>query len=540
MRRQLNNIRTNSTRMSYMPGLNIGKGKNPSIGNPLPERVYSVDSLPANQPGYQRNLNRMEMNMNSGKNNNKSNNVKANNKSRSGAKTGGSKNKYINNAPGKTAYKDNPMNKPTFPAFPVDTGNSGTTTSKGVSDSGFGYDIGGVPSPTSINMIKDDTLFRNWNKKPSINLPQTNGAENLLNSYTKVLDVNFKSNITDDDYKSEWIVIFNDLYRDIIRNTNASKGAIEGTEIDNTISYIDIVSRLFTILYQYEVITSWNPASEREFNTPNRELAQKAATVEFLDYRTKMRECLRIGVLPAKVMTYIRWIYEYKRQNPMLESNTIAFRDTTTMHLINGLVSGVPEDIKAWKKDIDDLIENFQALDPKLGPILLDKVDCVNFTLCKDYMGNAHNSSNYDPEFNNIYRNRTVVIKTNSDLKSSPVGSSAILASYSDTPFGLSLCNLTTQIQNDQASLPLERAGIYTSDLDITTTYNHYYFTYVVGTLAFVPCGYWYENGDDSTFISDSGLTMSIPKGDTINLYYPSLNNIGMAKRYSMKQLFMS
>jgi len=527
-----------------MPFSGIGQPSNPRVGPPQPSTVYSVDSLPVNNPKRQRELEPMQMQFGDNNRGRKNDNqYKANDKTNKRTWGRSEKKKF---KPNKYTDLTRDLNtkKPYLIVPPINPGKPGVAVqpSKGT---GFGYDIGGSPTPTTIDMTRDSTLFKDWNRKPVVNAPDNENADNLLNSYMKVLDISFNTNIDDEAYDSEWRVIFNEIYRDIIRNTNASKGAIAGTEIDKITEYVHEVSRLFAILYQYEVITSWNPNNIEEFNMCNREIAQMLSKVEFLDFRTKMRECLRTCVLPQKTMMYLRWLFEYKRKNEILESDTLAFRTPNIMKLIKGVVENNLPEIENWENTIDASITAIRGLDPKIGPILEDKVDCVNFVPCKDFMGNAHNTASYDVEWNNIYRNRTFGSKGagSTSMTTFPSGLDAQIASSTVTPYGLSLANLSTQILTKSACLPLEGTGVSTPDFTGVTSYTHYYYNFsTAGALTLSPVRYWFESGDDSTFVYDNQIPggIVIPKGATVNMYYPAQNNIGMAKRYSFQQLFIN
>jgi hypothetical protein len=439
-----------------------------------------------------------------------------------------------------------PRNGLPIVAFPVGSdGNPATSTTDRRSD--FSYEITGQPAPTDFSGVRDNTLFKDWNRQQVIPKLGTTENTNACNSYTKILTCDFKDNIKDPSYATEWELVYSNIIRDVIQNTNASKGAFDVLNYTNLTNYIHEVARLYTYLYELEVIMGWSPSNHEDTNAPQRHLAEQVANETFLNQRTQMREVLRSAVLPLPMMKYLRWLREYKRSNAMPESPKLAFRTQVGIDLINKAYDGDATQADYWNQNIASSIAAVRLLDARIPALLSLKVDCVNFVPVKDYYGSACNMAVYDPEFNNIFNNRLWV--------RGPVGSTAIFpkvtttsiaAFNTETPLALSLANLSTQISKDFADLPLEnRDGPKTFKLPSSTVdFSHFYAASNAGNVQpylLNPVKHWFESGNDSTYIVDDATTVkgiAIPKGDTLQMFYPGVSNINMAKRMSFSQLF--
>lgn len=430
------------------------------------------------------------------------------------------------------------------PPFGNDSNPTTTTTQR----SDFSYDITGQPAATPFDGVRDDTLFKDWNRtqlKPKVDPKwSTNG----VTSYTKILTCDFKSSLTDPTYATEWAITYSNLIRDVIRNTNASKGAFDVVTEGNIGDYIHEVSRLFTYLYELEVMMGWNPQDHSDTNAAIRHLAEQLAVEDsFLTYRTKMKEVLRSHVLPMPMLKYLRWLREYKRTNEMPESPKLSFRTQASVDLMESRYRGVPA--STWAQTIDASITAVRALDARIPALLLDKVNCIDFVMVKDYWGNACNRAHYDSEFNNIYNNRLWARGTYGSASLFPdVSDTALVALNTIRPQGLALCNLSTQIDKSFADMPLENVGGPKPYSTFTSSVGFVHFYVANSTSVNLPYDLnpvkgWFEHGDDSTFTVDDASTVkgiAIPRGDTLQMFYPGKSNINMAKRLAFQELFQS
>lgn len=429
------------------------------------------------------------------------------------------------------------------PPFGNDS-NSSTTSQR----SDFSYDITGQPTSTPYSAPKDDTLFKDWNRAQTIPKTGKNGETNAVTSYTKILTCDFKDSILDPTYRTEWDLTFNNMIRDVIRNTNASKGALDVMTKDGIADYIHEVSRLFTYLYELEVLMGWDPSGHENTNRVLRHLAQELANSTFLDYRTQMKEVLRSTVLPLPMLKYLRWLREYKNKNEMPESPKIAFRTTSVMDLIDKAYTGNSTAASQWIGNVTASILAVRALDPKIPALLLDKVDCVDFVMVKDYYGNACNRAHYDAEFNNIYNNRLWARGDFGSASTFPMVTDTSVAAFNTVkPEVLALANISTQLGLDFTSdLPMENRGGPKNFGNFSTSvaYSHWYTcdtTAGTDPFAFKAVVNWFETGDDSTFIVENNSLVrgiAIPRGDTLQMFYPGRSNINMAKRLAFAQLF--
>jgi hypothetical protein len=444
--------------------------------------------------------------------------------------------------------KGSPSSNKGFPLIvpPINSGNPRLTTTTTPSD--MSYDISGSGSGTAFSGIVDNTLYKDWNRREDTPSLGKNLEVNGTTSYTKMLDTDFEDCVKDPDYQTEWSLALNSMIRDIIRNTNASSGALSiATETDIT-KYIHEVSRLFTFCYEFEVMLSWNPEDHKDTNAALRFLAQQIANETYMDVRTRMRESLRSHVLPEPMLRYMRWLREYKLQNAAPESSKLALRSKTSVDLVESIYNN--GDTSGWLNTINNSITAIEALDPRIPALLLDKVDCINFVMVKDYYANACNHALYDSEYNNIYNNRLYVRKGTSGtaeyFPQSDASSNAIVSLNTQTPLALSLTNLYTQIFVKEGALPLEnRGGSKTHKCpNQTVEYNHFIVNWGSSQTGhpyeFLGISDWFQTGDDTTWGIEYDLTIkgiAIPRGDTLQMFYPSKSNIGMAKRLSFAEL---
>lgn len=372
-----------------------GLGTNTNLVSPNAP-VQSIDSTPNAVLG------RGQMNMSEPPKGNNSYKPRQANQKKSGRRSG---RKDSRKTP---TMINNDNRKPTkgFPFIVPPFGNDSNPSATNNQHSDFSYDITGQPTATTFSGPRDTTLFKDWNRTQLVPKTGATTQTNAVTSFTKILTCDFKDCIQDPTYATEWELAFNNILRDVIRNTNASKGAMDVINYVNISEYIHEVSRLFTYLYELEVMMGWNPSEHQDTNASVRHLAQELASDTFINYRTRMKEVLRSAVLPLPMLKYLRWIREYKRTNEMPESPKLAFRTNTGMDLINNAYLGTASSATAWKANVEASITAVRGLDARIPALMLDKVDCVNFVMVKDYYGNACNKAHYDSDFNNIFNNR--------------------------------------------------------------------------------------------------------------------------------------
>jgi hypothetical protein len=521
-----------------MPYNNKDLGRNTNL-SPMPQNYDNF--VPGGVQNIENIPNKGGMQMNVGSNKSSRNVTASDFKSKTkpaGGRTGG---KFMRR---ETPPKGNTPFPFLLPSF--DSGNpSSTVAQKG---SGLGYDVGGQSNPTPYRSGLDNTLFRDEYVRPVAEMPDSLEAENTTIAYYKTMEIDFADSLKDNDYSTEFDNIYIGMYDDVSRNCNASQGALNIFTKNNMKTYLHEISKLFTLMYEYQVISSWNPQDPDIRNVNLRQLAIKASGTEYIDIRKDMQDALAPCILPPRWMTYIRWLVEHKRKNEFKNSATYAFRTPITQHLINGLLHNDAPELDKWKNAINTNITNVNQIRETIMSLIKNKVDCVPFAPCYDYFISPCNTSTFDAEYNNIYKNRAwmqqdadpgSVIKV---FPNSNASGNARLAIDTETPMALSLANLSMQINPKSACLPLEGAGTGVAyDTGSGTNWSHWYLESTSNNETYnVRVGDWYYNGDDSTFVVTSALNgIVMPKGDTVQMYYASERNIRAAKRHSFTELFM-
>jgi hypothetical protein len=417
-----------------------------------------------------------------------------------------------------------------------------------LNSSDFGFEIQGSSSPTIYSGSKDQTLFRDYNQGG--HLPET-WPSNSVNSVTnsiKLLDIDFSQSISPSrGYSEAWNVIADLMYTDVIINTKSAKGALDRMSNAMLLNYFSVVSRGFDMLIQLEVLQAWNPSDNEYFDASLRQLSAKACTPELLRARTTLRQALIPHILPDKMLDYIRWIRETKLRNTSPESTKERFVDRQYLNLYYHLTVGQPPTL--YFSQIAAMVTEITNLDKAMSAILINNVECSNLRYVKEEYNNVHNSAAYDPEFNNVWTNRSV--------GSHEGGSSPTLkifphyqdgngtASFETTnPTVLALTTIGQQQLPATSGLPLE-GPMNTFNCENGTAHecNRFYFYIgVSGTVVLKGVESWYEVVDDSMHVTNSTGTaltgISTPKGVNTAAYILGDSNVQMACRESLSEIF--
>jgi hypothetical protein len=440
----------------------------------------------------------------------------------------------------------------TNPRLPNRTKFEGKITLKGKSTpltpSDFGFEILGSSTPTIYSGSKDHTLFRDYNQGGSLPDIASSESVNTVSNSIKLLDLDFAQSITiSRGFDQAWRTIAGMIRKDIIINTNSAKGAIDRVDDANMLSYFDIVSRGFDMLIQLEVLQAWNPASNDYFDTSLRQLSAKACTAELLRARTSLRQALSPHVLPDKMMEYIRWIRETKLRNTSPESTKERFIDTKFLNLYYRISTA--QSPHAFIAHLDTMVAQIHALDEILPALLINKVDCTTLRDVKEEYNNVHNSAVYDPEFNNIWTNRSVATTIGGTTPNYSVfpryQDGKGIASFETTnPTVLALTTIGQQQLPATSGLPLEgfMDTANCEDGNAFTCNRFFFYIGLTGNVTIKGIDEWYEVIDDSMHITGghgSGLHgISKPAGVNTAAYILADSNIQMACRESLSEIF--
>jgi hypothetical protein len=418
-----------------------------------------------------------------------------------------------------------------------------------LTSSDFGFEILGSSTPTIYTGSKDQTLFRDYNQGGTLPVVSTLKSVNTVSNSIKLLDINFAESIDiSRGYKEAWFTIAGMIRKDVVINTKSSKGAIDRIDTANLLSYHDIVSRGFDMLIQLEVLQAWNPASNDYFDSCLRQLSAKACTPELLRARTSLRQVLIPHVLPDKMLEYTRWLRETKLRNTSPESTKERFVDKNFLDLYYYLTVGVPP--APFLAKVTALIAEIYALDEILPAILINNVECTSYRNVKEAYNNVHNSAVYDPEFNNIWTNRSVVSTVgglNPDFTVFPryEDGNGIASFETTNPTVLALATLGQQQVPSTSGLPLEGyMQAYNCENSTAHQCNRHFF-YIngpTGDVVLKGIDEWFEVVDDSMHVTNgSGSAMtgiSKPAGVNTAAYILGDSNIQMACRVALSEIF--
>lgn len=416
-----------------------------------------------------------------------------------------------------------------------------------VNQSDFGYDIGGSNTPASFSGSVDQTLFRDYNIVSKINdQGMTKLISNNITNTIKSLSLDLNASLANSgNYKSAYEVIYNIIYRDVASSTRGAAGALRAIERTGLMDYLTLVVGGFDILIDLETLQAWDPSDTSSFDRSLRKLASLASTTQLLEVRTKLRQSLIPHVLPLGWMKYIKWLRQTHLSGPASESTKLRFNSAKTINLID-LLSG-NKDITVWAKDITDLADKISATDPSIPAIIMSNVTTVPFGNVKDHYSDVYKSASYDPEFCNLFNNRTVVWADGAVTSQYPKrtkSETAFAAFNTTTPYSLSLANLSSQV--DKSGLPLE-GDLVTVKVSNQVLEHSTFNLLEVSDNMFSIRGVerWFESRDDSThtvdITSDKVLkaAVSMPRNNETMVFVAAESNISMAQRESFDSITM-
>jgi hypothetical protein len=417
-----------------------------------------------------------------------------------------------------------------------------------LTSSDFGFEIQGSSSPTIYSGSKDQTLFRDYNQGGSLPEMLSNISVNSVTNSIKLLDIDFSESINPSrGYSEAWNVIADMMYTDVVVNTKSAKGALDRVTSASLLTYFSVVSRGFDMLIQLEVLQAWNPSDNEFFDSSLRQLSAKASTPELLRARTSLRQALIPHVLPDKMLDYIRWIRETKLRNTSPESTKERFLDKKYINLYYYLTAGQTPTV--YISQVNLMIAEITALDKAMSAILINNVECSNLRYVKEVYNNVHNSAVYDPEFNNVWTNRSVGSHEGGAapvLKVFPryTDGNGIASFETTNPTVLALTTIGQQQFPATSGLPLEGAmNTFNCENGTAHECNRFYFYIgLSGTVVLKGVENWFEVVDDSMHVTNStGIALygiSTPKGVNTAAYILGDSNVQMACRESLSEIF--
>lgn len=514
--------------MSFInvPGFNKGFGKNniaPAIGPQVKPQL-----MVANQPNQAQIRSNVSANMNQANSSSKT----------SGGRIGGRKK-------GRRAN-----DKPNSPIIPFMKNYSKDSTPKNtltVNNGDFGYDIGGTNTPASFNSSRDQTLFRDYNiisRKEGSDKAKLI-ANNVTNSI-KSLDIGLTDCLSrSGSYTSAFSVIYNIIYRDVAANTRGAAGALSAIDDNELRNYLDKIVRAFDFLIELETLQAWDPSDNSMYDRSLRKLASLASTTTILETRTKLRQALIPHVLPSGWMKYLRWIRETHLAGPVNESNKLRFCSPAMIELMDALTKG--GDISAWTTLGEQLANTVEVMSPKIPAIITSNVTSIPFSNCKDQYSEVFKGASYDPEFCNVFNNRTIQWEFNGTGYKYPsiLSSETHYAAFNSlTPYSLALANLSTQ--STSSGLPLETLLTKVAVSDQAIKHSSFFIQEPsLNTFKIRGVERWYESSDDATHTVDINTngdhesSISMPRNSETSLFVAAKSNIDMAQRESMSSITM-
>jgi hypothetical protein len=417
-----------------------------------------------------------------------------------------------------------------------------------LTSSDFGFEIQGSSTPTLYTASKDQTLFRDYNQGGSLPAVSLTESVNSVTNSIKLLRIDLAEGIAiSRGYAEAWKDIVALMKNDVIVNTKSAKGATDRITEPAMRNYFSVVSRAFDMLIQLEVIQAWSPASNDYYDSSLRQLSAKSATPELLRARTTLRQALIPHVLPRKLTTYIRWIRETKLRNQSPESTKLRFSSQPFITLSVNLVDGHP--YTSFLASITNIVAEVDALEGFLPAILINNVDCVDLIHVKEQYNMIHNSAVYDPEFNNIWNNRSVAINPGGggvdDVYPRCTEGKGIGSFETTNPSVLALTTIGQQQFPATACLPFEGnidlAGCAPSG---SLCNRFFYYIGVSGSLVIKGLDSWFQVVDDSMHITNTDMVFALsgvssPKGVNTAAYVLADSNIQMACRESLTEMFV-
>uniref|UniRef100_A0A2V0RBD6 Capsid protein n=1 Tax=viral metagenome TaxID=1070528 RepID=A0A2V0RBD6_9ZZZZ len=453
--------------------------------------------------------------------------------------------------PNRQQRRNNNNSRPVVPIMRERGGRNNNSNLKVVAGD-FGFNIDGSNSPNVYTGHSETTLFRDYNKN-SVKVENTGLNENNLTNAFKVLNIDFAQSILTGGYSDAYKVIRNKLERTIISSTNASRGAMDIIQAQNISLYLDSVVKAFDILIELEVMQAWDPDSNQSYDKTLRTLASKVSIAEVLEYRNKIRMALIPHVLPLGWMQYIKWLRETHLQNEVAESTKLRFVSTVTVSAMDDALQGKEFSTWTWKSRVDAILTDLNNQDPRIPALIMAKVEDPDFSFqnVKDHYTLVHNSASYDPNFNDLYNNRTILWGTGTTTSSYPklTGTQNGYAAFHRVdPYAMCLAQIGTQM-NITTGVPLEGKNQPVKVGEEGTLNTHFFIEGpIAGNINYRVRGveHWYEYHDDSVHNIDLTAAgaptkaYSTPKGIHVLNYVASSSNIQMAARESLTRLTLS
>lgn len=427
--------------------------------------------------------------------------------------------------------------------------NSASHSSLNITSSDFGFDVNGSASPTPYNDKRDQTLFRDYNQRSTLedgdNQLNTNNVTNSL----KLLEINLKDSLYfPGAYGEAWDVIRNCITRDIVSNTKSAKGAVD--LIDDIVKYFSSVSSAFDLLIELEVMQAWSPSSNDYYNRSYRALAELTTTPEILEQRARLRQALIPHVLPLEWMNYIKWVRETKLENSTPESVKQRFISSNGALLMNAAFNGAtPVD---WKVEVDNTIQALNNLNSRIPATLLSNVNSVNLKNVKEYYTGVHNSAVFDADYNDVFNNRVIYWELPDGSKMhypKRIGEPCYAAFSSETPISMAVAGLFRQrggyglpIEGPPSTVKVGGQGLGHNTFQITEEES----PSTGSTHTIRGLEKWYEFVDNTTHIIDINTDGSInyaistPKGTDVVSFVADTSNMAMAARESFTAMTLS
>lgn len=460
--------------------------------------------------------------------------------------------------------RDNPT-----PVAPIPFGMEMNFNSLASVISDYSFDITGSDTATLYNGDRDDTLFRDFNVNGELPSGGTLAAPavspNTITNTFKILNFDFEECIKNSAYKNTWRAIYKEIFQEVMAKTKLSAGALAVVTYDNMTNYIKNVMKAYDMLVSLEVLMAWGPKDTRYFDTSLRRLAVDASSVELVSARNRLREELRVHLLPSSFMRYIRFMREYKLRNATPESTKLAFVSSDTALLIKGLVSTDSADthVEEYINKIDAMItvlETSASVDPRLPAQIVNNVTVVPFEGVRNHWSDMHNSAVYDSDFVDVFNNLPAGVQAGStrvaypqvDVANSVTSQATVYAAFAhDQPSSLAVSSLGCQFFNNpnaygiNCGLPLAGPqGVVKFDGQLLT--NHFTVVWINANDQITrSIEKWYEYVCDSVHKVDmnpnaitTSITVSAPQGEACRQYYAGQSNIRMAQRRALTSLF--
>lgn len=409
----------------------------------------------------------------------------------------------------------------------------------------FGYNIEGSKKATYFKTEKDETLFRDWSVRAP--LPTVNSVlgTNIVTNEFSQLDLDIYGNKSP-GYITGKHLVYEQMNLSVVRNTNSANGALTRFKEDLVWSYISKVTKAFDLLVQLEIILAWNPDSNHGYDSSLRRLSSRAASVNLLDQRTKLRDVLGTVVLPSNLIYYIKWLREIKLRNTTPESTKLSFRSRHIIELMDNLYKG--EAIDSFVTHVDSVVTEISGIDPVLTALFTEKVDCVSFSYVRDHFGSVLNCAVFDETWLDVYNNQNQYSKTGTVLHTYPSNlsdsSSAFFSSHSLTPDSIVVASMGSQFSSySYGGLPGQvEPTLVTVEGGTDTNQSTRFIVHTNGDeYKITPIDrieYYASDCTHKLLRTNERTGISRATGTTVAEYYISQANVSMAQRKVFDALF--